>query len=113
MSNLEDARQGSRAKHLSATRDVTFDYGLGISRPKKHRTATPDFWRFARSFWAAGLRPGEIVHNTFSYHLTPAGKMMESAARAINEMGSSVFNGAFSTALGMLVRELHLSLRAL
>ena len=51
---------------------------------------TPDFWRFARSFWAAGLRPGDIVHNTFSYHLTPAGKMMESAARAI---GCPVFAG--------------------
>lgn len=51
---------------------------------------TPDFWRFARSFWAAGIRPGDIVHNTFSYHLTPAGKMMESGARAI---GCPVFAG--------------------
>ena len=34
--------------------------------------------------------PGDIVHNTFSYHLTPAGKMMESAARAI---GCPVFPG--------------------
>jgi phenylacetate-CoA ligase len=33
--------------------------------------------------WAAGFRPGDIVHNTFSYHLTPAGIMMESGARAI------------------------------
>lgn len=50
----------------------------------------PDFWRFARAFWAGGFRPGDIVHNTFSYHLTPAGKMMESAARAI---GCPVFPG--------------------
>ncbi|MCE2491138.1 MAG: AMP-binding protein [Alphaproteobacteria bacterium] len=50
----------------------------------------PDFWRFARAFWAGGFRPGDIVHNTFSYHLTPAGKMMESAVRAI---GCPVFPG--------------------
>lgn len=43
----------------------------------------PDFWRFARGLFAAGFRAGEIVHNTFSYHLTPAGSMMESGAHAI------------------------------
>jgi phenylacetate-CoA ligase len=42
-----------------------------------------DYWRFARSLWAAGVRPGTIVHNTFSYHLTPAGMIIESGARAI------------------------------
>ena len=42
-----------------------------------------DYWRFARSLWAAGVRPGMIVHNTFSYHLTPAGMIIESGARAI------------------------------
>ncbi len=42
-----------------------------------------DFFRFARCFWAVGIRPGDIVYNTFSYHLTPAGMMMETAARAI------------------------------
>jgi phenylacetate-CoA ligase len=42
-----------------------------------------DHWRFARSLWAAGVRPGMIVHNTFSYHLTPAGMIIESGARAI------------------------------
>ena len=36
-----------------------------------------DHWRFARSLWAAGVRPGMIVHNTFSYHLTPAGMIIE------------------------------------
>jgi phenylacetate-CoA ligase len=43
----------------------------------------PDNWRFARSLWAAGVRPGMLVHNTFSYHLTPAGMIIESGARAI------------------------------
>lgn len=49
-----------------------------------------DYWRFARSMWAAGVRPGMLVHNTFSYHLTPAGMMIESGARAI---GCPVFPG--------------------
>ena len=32
----------------------------------------PDYWRFARALYAAGFRAGELVHNTFSYHLTSA-----------------------------------------
>ncbi len=42
-----------------------------------------DWWRFARALFAAGFRPGEVLHNCFSYHLTPAGAMLESAAHAI------------------------------
>ena len=49
-----------------------------------------DFGRFARALWAAGMRPGDIVHNAFSYHLTPAAAMFESGARAI---GCVVFPG--------------------
>jgi len=44
----------------------------------------PDYWRFARAFYAAGFRPGDIVHNTFAYHLTPAGAMAESGAHALD-----------------------------
>ena len=40
----------------------------------------PDFFRMARALYAAGFRAGDLVHNTFSYHLTPAGAMLESAA---------------------------------
>jgi len=43
----------------------------------------PDFWRFARALHAAGFRRGEIVHNCFSYHFTPAGMMFESGAQAL------------------------------
>ena len=43
----------------------------------------PDFFRMARALYAAGIRVGDLVHNTFSYHLTPAGAMVESAALAI------------------------------
>jgi phenylacetate-CoA ligase len=42
-----------------------------------------DYWRLARALYAAGFRRGDIVHNTFSYHLTPAGAMLESGALAI------------------------------
>lgn len=42
-----------------------------------------DFWGFARALYAAGFREGDLVHNTFSYHFTPAGFMMDLAAQAI------------------------------
>ncbi|HEU0218163.1 MAG TPA: AMP-binding protein [Stellaceae bacterium] len=42
-----------------------------------------DFFRMARALHAAGFRAGDLVHNTFSYHLTPAGAMLESAAIAL------------------------------
>ena len=42
-----------------------------------------DHWRFGRALFAAGVRAGDIVHNTFAYHLTPAGMLVESAARAL------------------------------
>jgi phenylacetate-CoA ligase len=42
-----------------------------------------DWWRFARSLYAAGFRAGELVHNTFAYHFTPAGFMVDGAAQKI------------------------------
>jgi phenylacetate-CoA ligase len=42
-----------------------------------------DYWRMARALYAAGFRAGELVHNCFSYHFTPAGSMMESGAHAL------------------------------
>jgi len=59
----------------------------GVYEPDDHGT---DYWRFARALWAAGLRQGDIVHNTFSYHLTPAAMLVESGAHAI---GCPVFPG--------------------
>jgi phenylacetate-CoA ligase len=49
-----------------------------------------DYWRLARALHAAGLRGGDLVHNCFSYHLTPGGLMMESGALAL---GCTVFPG--------------------
>jgi len=42
-----------------------------------------DFWGAARALFAAGFRPGDIVHNSFAYHLTPGGFIMESGAHAL------------------------------
>jgi phenylacetate-CoA ligase len=42
-----------------------------------------DYWRMARALYAAGVRRGELIHNTFSYHFTPAGFMLESGAHAL------------------------------
>jgi phenylacetate-coenzyme A ligase PaaK-like adenylate-forming protein len=42
-----------------------------------------DVWGTARAMFAAGFRPGDIVHNSFAYHLTPGGFIMESGARAL------------------------------
>jgi phenylacetate-CoA ligase len=43
----------------------------------------PDFFRIARAMYAAGIRGGELIHVAFSYHLTPAGAMVDSAAQAL------------------------------
>ncbi len=42
-----------------------------------------DYWGTARVLHAAGFRAGDVVHNTFSYHLTPAGSMFETGAHAL------------------------------
>ena len=47
-----------------------------------------DYWRMARALSAAGFRAGDLIHNCFSYHFTPAGSMMESGAHAL---GCTVF----------------------
>jgi len=52
--------------------------------------ARADYWRMARAVYAAGFRSGELIHNCFSYHFTPAGSMMETGAHAL---GCTVFPG--------------------
>ncbi len=70
---------GFAAVPLSALRRVFVSPGP-IYEPEAKRA---DYGRFARALFAAGFRPGDLVHNTFSYHLTPAGAMVESAAEAL------------------------------
>ncbi|MGI9301114.1 MAG: phenylacetate--CoA ligase family protein [Gammaproteobacteria bacterium] len=51
-----------------------------IYEPEAHRS---DYWRLARALFAAGFRTGELIHNCFAYHFTPAGFMLESGALAL------------------------------
>ena len=45
--------------------------------------AHADPWRGARALYAAGFRKGDVVLNTFSYHLTPGGFIFDTSARAL------------------------------
>ena len=47
-----------------------------------------DYWRTARALYAAGFRAGDLVHNSFSYHMTPGGWIMEAGLQAL---GCTVF----------------------
>ena len=47
-----------------------------------------DYWRTARALYAAGFRAGDLVHNGFSYHMTPGAWIMEAGALAL---GCTVF----------------------
>ncbi|MDD2883745.1 MAG: AMP-binding protein [Dechloromonas sp.] len=51
---------------------------------------TTDHWRMARVLYAAGFRPGDLIHNCFSYHFTPGAFLMEGGAR---QLGCAVFPG--------------------
>jgi phenylacetate-CoA ligase len=50
--------------------------------------STRDYWRLGRALFAAGFRNGDLVHNTFSYHMTPGGFLFDSGAHAL---GCTVF----------------------
>ena len=71
--------------------------GFGAGMPRVFASPGPiyepegtakDYWRLARAIFAAGFRPGELIHNSFSYHFVPAGSMMETGAHAL---GCTVF----------------------
>ncbi len=71
--------------------------GYGRSMPRMFASPGPiyepegsqiDYWRTARSLYAAGFREGDLVHNTYSYHMTPGAFIMEAGALAI---GCTVF----------------------
>ena len=96
---LERQRAGERSDVFGGFSAL----GWGAARPAGQRalrvfaspgpihepeSARPDYWRMGRALFAAGFRAGDLVHNAFSYHFTPAGSMMESGAHAI---GCTVF----------------------
>jgi phenylacetate-CoA ligase len=71
-----------------------------IFEPEARRA---DNRRMARALFAAGFRRGELIHNSFSYHFTPAGAMVETGAHAL---GCAVFpagTGQSDQQLGAIV----------
>jgi phenylacetate-CoA ligase len=92
-SNLAAAQAARRALRLGG-------YAAGLPRrifqspgPLYEPEPDPgalDPWRIARALHAAGIRAGQLAHVGFSYHLTPAGAMMEGGLRAI---GAASFPG--------------------
>ena len=51
-----------------------------IFEPQGH---DEDFGGAARALYAAGFRAGDVVHNSFSYHLTPGAYILESGAHTL------------------------------
>jgi len=103
-SELQELQQSARAADSGgvAGTDAFGGFstiGFGAAMPRVFASPGPiyepegrakDYWRMARAMYAAGFRPGELIHNCFSYHCVPAGAMMESGAHAL---GCSVFPG--------------------
>ena len=78
---------GGFAAHTENELKYIFSSPGPIYEPQTNR---PNYWRFARFLYAAGVREGDLVVNTFSYHMTPAGAMFDSACHAL---GAAVFPG--------------------
>ncbi|RMF35914.1 MAG: phenylacetate--CoA ligase family protein [Alphaproteobacteria bacterium] len=73
---------------LTARAPETFQYLFMSPGPIYEPGSTArDWWRMGRFLHAAGIGPGDVVQNCFSYHLTPAGIMFDNAAAAV---GASV-----------------------
>lgn len=95
-SELLELQQASRA----AGGDIFGGFAtLGYGRRMPRMFASPgpayepeggqtDYWRTARSLYAAGFREGDLVHNTYSYHMTPGAFIFEAGALAV---GCTVF----------------------
>jgi phenylacetate-CoA ligase len=61
------------------------------ARSTSRKSARPDYWRMGRALLRRRVSRGDLVHNSFSYHFTPAGAMMDSGAVAL---GCTVFPAA-------------------
>ena len=100
---LVERQQAARsAGDMADTRQVFGGFsaiGWGAQRGVRRVFASPgpiyepegravDYWRLARALHAAGFRAGDLVHNSFSYHFSPAGSIMETGAHAL---GCAVF----------------------
>ena len=83
---LSDAQRksppfGGYTTRLAAEFDHVFQSPGPIYEPGRR---DGDWWRLGRFLHASGVGRGDIVHNCFGYHLTPAGMMFESGARAVD-----------------------------
>jgi phenylacetate-CoA ligase len=96
---LLDLQQGARSADAVDVFGGFSALGWGAAMPRVFSSPGPlyepegqgrDYWRMARAIFAAGFRPGELIHNCFSYHFVPAGSMMETGAHAL---GCTVFPG--------------------
>jgi phenylacetate-CoA ligase len=97
-SELQERQQAARAAGGNVFGGFSA-IGYGAAMPRVFASPGPiyepegtgrDYWRMARAIYAAGFRPGELIHNSFSYHFVPAGSMMETGAHAL---GCTVFPG--------------------
>lgn len=85
-SDLSEAQRksppfGGYTTRLAAEFDHIFQSPGPIYEPGRREG---DWWRMGRFLNAAGVGRGDIVQNCFGYHLTPAGMMFESGARAVD-----------------------------
>ena len=96
---LLERQQQARVQNASNVFGGFSTLGFGAAMPRLFASPGPiyepegvgkDYWRMARAIFAAGFRPGELIHNCFSYHFVPAGSMMETGAHAL---GCTVFAG--------------------
>jgi len=90
-----------KKKDLSAAQNVNPPFGGFLTVPvselaRIHQSPgpiydpvgrVPDYWRWKTALYSVGFRPGDLVINTFAYHLTPAGHMLE---EGVLEMGATV-----------------------
>ncbi len=67
------AIKGSELTHIFVSPGPIYEPG----------SSRKDFWRFARTLYAAGFRESTLIQNCFSYHFTPAGVMAENGAHAL------------------------------
>ena len=67
----------------SAAGELRARVHVARARSSSPRAHGEDWWRTARALFAAGFRKGDIVHNTFAYHLTPGGWILDAGARAL------------------------------
>ena len=81
LSNMQKALGNMSPQDLERMREMLRDLNRMLQDRAEGRE--PDFAGLARALFAAGFRKGDLLYNTFSYHFTPAGLMVDAGARAL------------------------------